>query len=58
MRVLLEYLGVFAILWVFNYFSIIKPRLKSKKGNKPTELEYLKKIMIYLLKELVIEMEY
>ena len=44
MRVLLEYLGVFAILWVFNYFSIIKPRLKSKKGNKPTELEYLKKI--------------
>lgn len=44
MRVLLEYLGVFAILWVFNYFSIIKPKLKNKKGNKPTELEYLKKI--------------
>ena len=44
MRIVLEYLGVFAILWVFNYYSVIKPKLKNKKGSRPVELEYLKKI--------------
>ena len=43
-KILLEYIIVFIIIWLMNYFLLVKNKLKYKKKEVPTELLYLKKI--------------
>ena len=52
MSIVLEYLIVFALIWVMNYFIFIKGRLKYNKKEVPTELLYLKKIYKINLKKI------
>ena len=43
-KIILEYIIVFAFVLTLNYFSFIKNKLKYNKKEVPTELLYLKKI--------------
>ena len=44
MKIALEYLIVFIIIWLVCYFLLIKGKTKYQKNKVPTELLYLKKI--------------
>lgn len=43
-NIFLEYLVVFGIVWLINYFLFVRGNTKYNKKNVPTELLYLKKI--------------
>ena len=52
MRVLTEYIFVFIIIFIANYFMLIRNKTKYKKDKAPIELTYLKKVYNINLKKI------
>lgn len=52
MRILLEYIIVFILVYIVNYFTLVRKKIKYQKDRIPPELTYLKKIYNINLKKI------